>query len=264
MQNWVLDNRLKGSRVLVVDDNATNRTILHEQVLSWEMRNGSATGGLQALERLREAVALNDPYGLAIIDMLMPGMDGLELARAIRADPALVGTPIIMLTSMGAGGELRAARAAGIGLYLSKPVRESDLFNVINDLLSGHAMKKSPPAAASNVSPLAAAPASVAAEPAPGIKRARVLLAEDNVVNQQVALAMLQQCHVDVDVAADGVQAVAAHERGRYALILMDCQMPEMDGFEALRKIRAAEDAASDSSVGGRVRTPIKIGRAHV
>ena len=257
VQNWVLDNRLKGSRVLVVDDNATNRTILHEQVLSWEMRNGSATGGLQALERLREAVALNDPYGLAIIDMLMPGMDGLELARAIRADPALAGTPIIMLTSMGAAGELRAARAAGIGLYLSKPVRESDLFNAINDLLSGHAMKKSPPAAASNVSPLAAAPASVAAEPAPGIKRARVLLAEDNVVNQQVALAMLQQCHVDVDVAADGVQAVAAHERGRYALILMDCQMPEMDGFEALRKIRAAEDAASDGAVGGRVRTPI-------
>ena len=197
VQNWVLDNRLKGSRVLVVDDNATNRTILHEQVLSWEMRNGSATGGLQALERLREAVALNDPYGLAIIDMLMPGMDGLELARAIRADPALVGTPIIMLTSMGAGGELRAARAAGIGLYLSKPVRESDLFNVINDLLSGHAMKKSPPATANNASTHAAAPASGAAEPAPGIKRARVLLAEDNVVNQQVALAMqIGRAHV--------------------------------------------------------------------
>ena len=111
VQNWVLDDRLRGTRVLVVDDNATNRTIIHEQVVSWGMRNGSAASGLRALEMLRDAAAMNEPYGLAIVDMLMPGMDGLELARAIRADPALTNTPMIMLTSLGAAGELRAARA---------------------------------------------------------------------------------------------------------------------------------------------------------
>ena len=251
VQNWVLDDRLRGTRVLIVDDNATNRTILHEQVVSWGMRNGGAASGLRALEMLRDAAAMNDPYGLAIIDMLMPGMDGLELARAIRADPALADTPLIMLTSLGAAGELRAARAAGIGLYLSKPVRESDLFNAINDLLSNHAITQEVLAVA-KVVPGEAVPA---APVATGAKRHRVLLAEDNMVNQQVALAMLQHCDVEVDVAHDGVQAVAAHERARYQLILMDCHMPEMDGFEAMLKICAAEDAAG--AAGNRMHTPI-------
>jgi signal transduction histidine kinase/DNA-binding response OmpR family regulator len=236
VQNWVLDDRLRGSRVLVVDDNATNRTIVHEQVLSWGMRNGSAANGAQALEVLRGAALTNDPYALAIVDMLMPGMDGLELARAIKADPALARMSLIMLTSLGAAGELRAARAAGIGLYLSKPVRESDLFNAINDLLSGRAI-----ALASVAAPVVIAPAQVA--PVNSTGRHLVLLAEDNAVNQQVALAMLQQFDVEVEVVHDGAQAVAAHARSKYALILMDCHMPVMDGFEAMLKIRAAEDA---------------------
>ncbi len=264
VQNWVLDDRLRGTRVLVVDDNATNRTIIHEQVVSWGMRNGSAASGLRALEMLRDAAAMNEPYGLAIVDMLMPGMDGLELARAIRADPALTNTPMIMLTSLGAAGELRAARAAGIGLYLSKPVRESDLFNAINDLLSALSItQKMRVVSAAAAAAGAAAPLTVAAPDAaaPGVKRYRILLAEDNAVNQQVALAMLQHCNVEVDVAHDGAQAVAAHASTRYALILMDCHMPVMDGFEAMLKIRAAEeaptDAAADADAATRVRTPI-------
>ena len=264
VQNWVLDDRLRGTRVLVVDDNATNRTIIHEQVVSWGMRNGSAASGLRALEMLRDAAAMNEPYGLAIVDMLMPGMDGLELARAIRADPALTNTPMIMLTSLGAAGELRAARAAGIGLYLSKPVRESDLFNAINDLLSALSItQKMRVVSAAAAAAGAAAPLTVAAPDAaaPGVKRYRILLAEDNAVNRQVALAMLQHCNVEVDVAHDGAQAVAAHASTRYALILMDCHMPVMDGFEAMLKIRAAEeaptDAAADADAATRVRTPI-------
>ena len=264
VQNWVLDDRLRGTRVLVVDDNATNRTIIHEQVVSWGMRNGSAASGLRALEMLRDAAAMNEPYGLAIVDMLMPGMDGLELARAIRADPALTNTPMIMLTSLGAAVELRAARAAGIGLYLSKPVRESDLFNAINDLLYALSItQKMRVVSAAAAAAGAAAPLTVAAPDAaaPGVKRYRILLAEDNAVNRQVALAMLQHCNVEVDVAHDGAQAVAAHASTRYALILMDCHMPVMDGFEAMLKIRAAEeaptDAAADADAATRVRTPI-------
>ncbi len=264
VQNWVLDDRLRGTRVLVVDDNATNRTIIHEQVVSWGMRNGSAASGLRALEMLRDAAAMIEPYGLAIVDMLMPGMDGLELARAIRADPALTNTPMIMLTSLGAAGELRAARAAGIGLYLSKPVRESDLFNAINDLLSALSItQKMRVVSAAAAAAGAAAPLTVAAPDAaaPGVKRYRILLAEDNAVNRQVALAMLQHCNVEVDVAHDGAQAVAARASTRYALILMDCHIPVMDGFEAMLKIRAAEeaptDAAADADAATRVRTPI-------
>ncbi len=249
VQTFVFEERLRGSRVLMVDDNATNRLIVHEQVVSWGMRNGSAENGLQALEMLRDAASMNDPYGLALIDMMMPGMDGIELARAVKSDPALARTPLIMLTSLGAAGEARAARAAGVSLYLSKPVRESDLFNAINDLLSGN-----PQPDTSAKASLEASPADVSQASASAVKP-RVLLAEDNAVNQQVALAMLQHCNVEVEIAHDGAQAVEAYVRATYALILMDCQMPLMDGFEAVLKIREIEDAAAENSA--KRRTPV-------
>ncbi len=245
---YILEERLRGSRALVVDDNANNRTVIHEQVVSWGMRNGSAENGMQALEMLRNAASRGEPYDLAVIDMMMPGMDGLELTRAIRADRALAHTQLIMLTSLGAAGESRAARAAGVGIYLSKPVRESDLFNAINDLLSGHER------AAERTVPAVDAPAAASTVAA---TRGRVLLVEDNSVNRMVALAMLQQCALDVDVAHDGAQAVEAHGRGGYALILMDCHMPVMDGFEALLKIRAVEAGAKKTVTGTPARTPI-------
>ena len=252
-QTFVFEDRLRGSRVLVVDDNATNRTIVHEQMVSWDMRNGSAANGLQALEMLRDAASMHDPYDLAVIDMMMPGMDGIELARAVRSDPALSRTQLIMLTSLGAAGEARAARAAGVSIYLSKPARESDLFNAINDLLTGNALRAGPvPGPATPAPSAVAAPLATANTDAP---RPRVLLAEDNAVNQQVALAMLQQCNVEVDVAHDGSQAVEAYLRASYALILMDCHMPVMDGFEALLKIRAMEETATDDKA--KPRTPI-------
>ncbi len=236
-QAFRMEAHLHGSRILVVDDNATNREIVHEQVISWGMRNGSAENGARALEMLRDAAASGHPYDIAVVDMMMPVMDGLELTRAIRADSALKHTQMVMLTSLGAAGESRAARAAGVSIYLSKPVRESDLFNSINDLLSG--VVRELPVSAAAVAASASDAAAISGAPRP-----RVLLAEDNSVNQMVASAILQQCHVEVDVVHNGAEAVAAHARTRYAIILMDCQMPVMDGFEAVLAIRAAEDAA--------------------
>ena len=239
-QAFRMEEHLHGSRVLVVDDNATNRDIIHEQVISWGMRDASADSGARALEMLRDAAAAGDPFDIAVVDMMMPVMDGLELARAIRADSSLKHTQIVMLTSLGAAGESRAARAAGVSIYLSKPVRESDLFNAINDVLSGVERELSADAEAAQPASDAASMDKVAA----GGPLPRVLLAEDNSVNQMVATAILNQCHVEVDVVHNGAEAVAAHARTRYAMILMDCQMPVMDGFEAVMKIRAAQDAA--------------------
>jgi CheY-like chemotaxis protein len=114
--------------VLVVDDNETNRKIVHEQVVSWGMKNGMARDGAQALQRLRSFAQAGEPYDLAIVDLDMPGMDGMELASRIKADPAIAPTKLILLTSMGLRGEAGQARGVGFSAYLTKPVRQSRLF----------------------------------------------------------------------------------------------------------------------------------------
>ena len=232
---------VRGARALIVDDNATNREILEHRLSGWGMRGESASNAFHALTELRAAAAAGDPYQIAILDMTMPTMDGVQLARAIRADRGLDRTRLMMLTSLGASGDQTAARTAGIQVYLSKPVRESDLFNAVNELMRS-LPARNPRLAAPNGAP----------RPIPGkpVSR-RVLLAEDNRVNQQVAVAMLQHLGAEVVVTSDGSAALQAHAQGRYGLILMDCQMPVMDGFEALRKIREAETAS------GGIRTPI-------
>ena len=219
-------DELKGVRVLIVEDNPTNRTILHNHVIRWGMSNGNAEHGAQALDMLHRAALREEPYDIALIDMKMPGMNGVELARSIKADPAITGVHLIMLSSMGSPAETAAAREAGIAMWLSKPVRQRDLRRAVAEVLG-------------------VAPA-VAPEPA---KRplqhlgAHVLLAEDNAVNQAVALAMLKGFGCEVEVAKDGREAVAAAYRKRFDLILMDCQMPEMDGFRATRVLRNLETA---------------------
>jgi signal transduction histidine kinase/DNA-binding response OmpR family regulator len=244
-RSLTIEQRLHGSRVLVVDDNATNREILQKEVASWGMRVDTAVNGLRALDMLRDAAAKSDPYRLGLIDMSMPVMDGIELAQAVKSDAALVHTPLIMLTSVGFAGELSRARAAGVDLYLSKPVRESDLYNAINSLMADYGQGEAPDAADAQDPHEGSA-----AMPARGAQR-RVLLAEDNANNQKVALAMLKACNVTADLAHDGAQAVAAHARTGYAMILMDCQMPVMNGFDAIRSIRTADEEAR------RPRTPI-------
>jgi signal transduction histidine kinase/DNA-binding response OmpR family regulator len=226
---------LAGLRVLVVDDNATNREIVQHRVLSWRMRAGSACDGLQALAALRQAAAEQRPYDVAVLDMHMPGMDGLELARAIREDPTIAGTRLLLLTSMGVDGDAAALREAGVVAHLTKPVRQSELFNGLAEAVGRP--RRSPRRE------LGAAPASRV--------RGTVLLVEDNAVNQEVAREMLTSLGVEVHVAEDGEQALSVLATARYDLVLMDCQMPKLDGFEATRRLRARERAE------GAPRTPV-------
>jgi two-component system, sensor histidine kinase and response regulator len=223
---------LENLRILVVDDNATNRQIVHQQVTSWGMRNGMAEDAQSALKLLRVAAESGEPYAVAILDMQMPGMDGMELARRIKQDSSLYSTRLILLTSLGMRGDTRAARRAGIEAYLTKPVRQSHLYDAIAMVMG------SPEEAEGGEAPLVTQH-TIGEERAR--VRARLLLAEDNAVNQKVAVKMLESLGYRVDVAANGLEAVEALLRIPYSAIFMDCHMPEMDGYEATREIRRRE-----------------------
>jgi PAS domain S-box-containing protein len=225
---------LANLRVLIVDDNATNREILEHQTRAWKMRSASAASAAEALQRLRAAVV--DPFQLVILDMQMPEMDGLSLARAIRADPALAGPRLVMLTSLGQHLDQAELDAAGITAYLTKPVKQSRLF----DCLAG-ATGQAPPEGARRITPSAAA-----ASPA---RKLRILLAEDSPINQQVAIGQLRNLGYTADVVANGLEVLEACQRIPYEVILMDCQMPELDGYEATREIRNREQQAGRSPV---------------
>jgi len=227
---------LSDLRVLVVDDNATNREIVQHRVLSWKMRAGVAADGEAALAALREAVRERRPYDLAILDMHMPGMDGLELARAIHGDPELSATRLLMLTSIGLEGDGAALREAGVALHLTKPVRQSELYNGLAEAM-GRA-----PARHRGASDVRRAGARLG-----GL----VLLVEDNSVNQEVAREMLESFGCRVHVAEDGEQALGVLANGRYDAVLMDCHMPRMDGFQATRMLRERERRS------GAGRTPV-------
>jgi two-component system, sensor histidine kinase and response regulator len=235
-------------RILIVDDNETNRKILHGQVISWGMKNGQAEGGPRALEMLRAATPKGEPYDLAILDLHMPGIDGIELAHAIKEDPSIAATKLILLTSMGLRGESEQARRVGFAAYLTKPVRQSKLYDAIATVVGSPSEERSSPAAAPLVDRRGAGEAS----PLAGQQLARVLVAEDNQVNQRVAVRMLERLGYRVDVAANGLEAVQALSRIPYSAVLMDVQMPEMDGMSATREIRRREGRGS----AGR-RTPI-------
>jgi signal transduction histidine kinase/AmiR/NasT family two-component response regulator len=223
-------------RVLVVDDNATSRQILRHQIFAWKLQKGSAAGGYEALRVLRAAVAEGHPYDIALLDVEMPEMDGLTLARAIKADPAIAGTRLIALTPPGHAVAESEMQAAGIDASLGKPVKQSRLFDclvtVIGKTEAGELAAPKPGAG-----PLPPPPASLPAE----FEGVRVLLAEDNAVNQKVALALLKKLGCSADAVADGIEVLDALQRIPYTLIFMDCQMPEMDGFEATRLIRKRE-----------------------
>jgi len=232
---------LSGLHVLIVDDNDTNRTILQAQVASWGMQAEQAPDAYAGLDMLRAAWQGGQAFDLALVDMQMPGMDGIGLAQAAKADPAVAGVPLIMLTSLGANGEKQRALQAGFAGYLTKPVRQSHLFDAVANTLCTLAEERAAEERAR--SRLAAA---VRSDHGP---RPLVLVAEDNVVNQKVAQRLLEKLGYRCDVVANGAETVEALQRIEYAAVLMDCQMPEMDGYEATAKIRQLE--------GDRRHTPI-------
>jgi len=230
---------LRTLRVLVVDDNATNRSILEEQLAAWGIAHASADGAASAFDWLRDAKVSGRPFGLVLLDKEMPGVDGIDLAGQIRLDTGVEQLPIVMLSSIWRDLDDGAMRALGIRAYLTKPVRQSQLYNTLLRVIrTDHAIEPEPgmprPSAHTALSPAATGQ--------------RILLVEDNPVNQELGREMLLSFGLRVDVAEDGEQALAALQAESYALVLMDCQMPVVDGFEATRRLRAAERAAAEGA----------------
>lgn len=218
-----------GLKVLVVDDNQTNREILKIQLQNWHINTACADGADQALQLMTEAVETNEPFQLVILDMHMPKMDGLELAREIHSRPALSKTRMMILTSTHSDATQLERESLGILRCVNKPIRQKELFEIIRDVMSrnlDNTTEKSVP-----VQP---APAPIT----PSIT-GTVLVAEDNLVNQEVAKAMLAKLGMTATIANDGKEAVDLINKNQYDIILMDCQMPVMDGLEATSVIRA-------------------------
>ena len=238
---------LRNLRVLVVDDNETNRKIVHEQIVSWGMRNGMAKNGQEALEVLRRAAGGGDPYDLAVVDLQMPGVDGMELAITIKADHSIAATKLVLLTSMGLRGEAEQARKAGFAAYLTKPVRQSKLYDAIATAMGTPAGREQTTVKPARRTPIAVRDTlkGTAGRSREQIRRAHVLVAEDNQVNQKVAVRMLERLGYRADVVADGLEAIEALSRIPYGAVLMDVQMPQMGGHEATAEIRQRE-AGSD------------------
>ena len=224
---------LASRHVLVVDDNATNREIIEHHLAAGGMRCDSAADGFDALERMRQALADGDPFDIAVVDMKMPGMDGIELADAVRADPALATIRLVLVTSLHSLDEVARARAAGFGAYLSKPVKRTELFRALAQSV-GEAVQRTG--------------IEVAKAALPTI-RARVLLAEDNGVNQVVARNMLKALGCELLIVPNGQEALDAVQRAHYDIVLMDCQMPVLDGYDATRAIRALEAGAGGQAL---------------
>jgi signal transduction histidine kinase/DNA-binding response OmpR family regulator len=224
-------------RVLVVDDNHTNLQILQNQVASWKMQVSSVESGDEALAQLRTAVGQGQPYDVALLDVQMPKMDGFTLAAAIKSDPILNGTRLIMLTSM--GHILGSAELKGLGIesYLVKPVRQSRLF----DCLNGRTRRKSATERDTGGPDLTTVSSPAASKAESAFEDARVLVAEDNIVNQMVALAQLRRFRYRAEAVANGCEVLEALQSIPYDIVLMDCQMPEMDGYETARAIRQRE-----------------------
>ncbi len=221
---------LRGMRVLVVDDNATNREILEKQLYAWGVECRGAGGGEEGLSFLREAAGEGAPFDLAILDYNMPDIDGLRLAGMIKSDPSLAGIRLIMISSVGIRGDGRKAREAGISGYLTKPIRRDVLFESIAAVMGFG----DPGEEGTLVTRHTVAGANRRVE-------GKILLVEDNLLNQEVTLGMLSVLGCDADVAGNGKEGLDAIAAKRYDLVLMDCQMPVMDGYAAARALRARE-----------------------
>ncbi len=237
-------DEIQGVRILVVDDNQTSRKILMEQFSSWQARAESAADGESALDLLGEAARNGDPFRAAIIDRFMPGMDGEQLGKNIKNDPDFQDIRLILMTALGQKGDARRFQDIGFSAYLIKPVRQSELYQILSelfdclsvvlkdkestspeDLVTGHSLR----------------------EMRQG--NLRILLAEDNMTNQYVALGMLKKLGLSADTVLNGKEAIKALELKSYDLVLMDVQMPEMDGLDATGVIRNPDSNVKDHDI---------------
>jgi signal transduction histidine kinase/CheY-like chemotaxis protein len=233
---------LEGVRVLIVDDNEVNRRLLHERLAGWGTRVDDTESAAEALDAIRLAEQAGDPYSIAVIDYQMPGTDGEALGREIKADPSLSSTVLIMLTSVGRQGDAQRLKEIGFAGYLLKPVRYSQMFGMLAAVWGAH--KNGQPLefvtrhTLLEAGPAAPQPPLPAAAGRDTPHQARTLVAEDNVVNQRLAKAILEKLGCRVDLAANGREALERLEQSAYDVVFMDCQMPEMDGYEATQEIR--------------------------
>ena len=231
---------ISGVRILAVEDNAVNRIVIAEQMKSWGVRHAEAEGGLKAMEMLHAAHAGGDPFRVVITDMQMPGMDGEALARAIKADPALKDTLLVMLTSSGMRGDSKRLASLGFAAYLTKPVRMFQLHDCIAAVLGGSSLdEKAREATIITRHRLREADR----------RNVRILLVEDNKVNKMVAEGILGKLGFSADTADNGQQAIDMLEAASYDIVFMDVQMPVMDGYQATRAIRGGKTKAANPKV---------------
>jgi two-component system sensor histidine kinase/response regulator len=245
-QHQPIDSRIvpkqdiSGKHILIVDDNRTNRFVLKEDLRLWNCRFDEASGGAEAIQKLTMAKENKDPFEIAIIDMQMPRMDGAQLGEKIKADPKLENTIMIMLTSIGKRGDAKWMRQIGFSAYLKKPIKQDALFECLSTV---HAVK---PGKETNNDSSLITRHSIAERLD---NETRILLVEDNHINKRVALGSLKKIGYKADVAENGLEALQALEKRSYDLVLMDCQMPEMDGYEATRQIRNPDSRVTNHDV---------------
>ena len=236
---------LRGLRVLIIDDNETNRRVLRLQLKSWNIDSEEACGAQSALACLRRERDNGRPFELALLDMQMPEVDGLELARRVRADATLAATRFILMTSLGAIDRETQLSALGISVCLIKPVRQSKLYDALVKAMlereGGRAYKSAPKL----LPPISGTGASTGSSSGNYRARTHILVAEDNPVNQKVILRQLAKLGYRADAVANGLEALAALEAIPYDIVLMDCQMPEMDGYTAAQEIRRREKGSA-------------------
>ena len=221
------DQDIEGLRVLIVDDNATNRLVFHEMTSLWGLDPTEVAGGEQAFAELERAHNAGQPYRLILLDLQMPELDGFEVAKRIRENPIGYELEILMLTSLGMKGDAERCKEIGIGAYLVKPVKQSELLDGIMLALGRPRMDKGPVITRHTIQDIK--------------RRLRILLAEDNIVNQKLALKMLEKRGHHVTIVSNGLDALDALEKKRFDLVLMDVQMPKMGGLEATKRLREGE-----------------------
>jgi PAS domain S-box-containing protein len=238
--------RLRGRRILLVEPNQTVRRVVQQDLVAKGLQCSSARNAAEAVDLAQAAAGMQQPFDLALIDWHLPDKDGFETAALLKQHPATNAMRLVILTSVGRRGDGGTARALGIGAYLTKPLRPTQLLECFSKLFEMTPPDTASLPVASGAPPLITRQ-TVSQSPAAGTTR--LLLAEDNPVNQKVACKMLEKLGYRVDIAGNGQEAVAAHERMRYPLIFMDCQMPEVDGFEATALIRKMEGRSAHTPI---------------